>query len=128
MTSWRCVFVVLIAALVAGCSGTQLQTAISASPAEAAQASASDGPPPASMATPVSTLHTAVPDEPPSAIGTDLPSATLVRDTVSSRLFSKAEDDKPWPKEGSQEWRREKARDALREHELERHLRICQGC
>ncbi len=41
------------------------------------------------------------------------------------RLFSKAEDERPTPAEGSPEWEHEQARDAQRERDLRRAIQIC---
>ena len=45
-----------------------------------------------------------------------------------ARLFSSAEDHKPWPNMNSPEWLRQQEQDAREEKKVEKDMRICNGC
>lgn len=133
MIRWQCAFVLLGAIALASCSSGQflsLTTATSPS-AQTANASApATGMPPQNSPDAASTgsIDTSAPADRPDSVGTDLPPIASVRDTIRSELFSKTEDEKPWPHEGSAEWRQQHVRDAQREQEIKERMKICRDC
>ena len=136
MIRWPCAVMLLGANFLAGCSTDLFQTTAAPSLAETARASV-----PATKTMVTGTLPPVTPEtaaagtasahgpaDPPGLVAPDAGVTTLVRDTVHSDLFSKVEDEKPWPPEGSPEWRQQHAKDVAREHEIKERMRICGDC